>query len=214
MTIMVEACLNRHARGTLSYVITMHADHRLLGTAVSEAIKEYPWPDDLSEREVQKLAAVADETGRSPSALVEQHRAGGGLSSNSDGDGDGDGGSDEREALLEAIALHTEYTLDELRDLDADELQDLVESLDLPDDVSTQVKAGIIEARVADLEARQKDLLGNSGDDGGGDDAVDVDLEAASVGGAFASMEGDAGDDDRDGGLNSANVGGAFTGGD
>jgi hypothetical protein len=210
---MVEACLKRHARGTLSYVITMHADHRLLGTAVSEAIKEYPWPDDLSEREVQKLAAVADETGRSPSTLIEQHRAGDGLSTNSDGDGDGDGG-DEREALLEAIALHTEYTLDELRDLDADELQDLVESLDLPDDVSTQVKAGIIEARVADLEARQKDLLGNSGDDGGGDDAVDVDLEAASVGGAFASMEGDAGDDDRDGGLNSANVGGAFTGGD
>jgi len=211
MTIMVEACLNRHARGTLSYVITMHADHRLLGTAVSEAIKEYPWPDDLSEREVQKLAAVADETGRSPSTLVEQHRAGDGLSTNSDGDGDA---GDEREALIEAIALHTEHTVEELRDLDADELQDLVESLDLPDDVSTQVKAGIIEARVADLEARQQDLLGNS--DGSGDDGddVDLDLESASVGGAFASIDDDAGDDDRDGGLNSATVGGAFTGGD
>ena len=209
MTIMVDACLKRHARGALSRVITMQ-DYRLQGTAVSEHLREWPWPDDLSAAEVQKLASIADRTGRSPAKLVEQHRAGDGLSTNSDGDGDA---GDEREALIEAIALHTEHTVEELRDLDVDELQELVESLDLPDDVATQqVKVGLIEARIADLEARQDDLLGNSDGDGGGDD-VDVDLEAASVGGAFASIEGDGVDDDRDGGLNSANVGGAFTGG-
>jgi len=190
----------------------MH-DDRLLGTAVSEYLREYPWPDDLSQAEVQRLASIADETGRSPSTLVEQHRAGG-VATNSDGDADADDDLDDREALIEAIALHTEHTVDELRDLDADELQDLVKSLDLPDDVATQVKAGLIEARVADLEQRQAELLGNSAS---GSDDDDVDLETASIDGAFASMESDdsdAVDGDRDGGLNSANVGGAFTGGD
>lgn len=185
-------------------------DYRLQGTAVSEHLREWPWPDDLSAAEVQKLASIADRTGRSPAKLVEQHRAGDGLSTNSDGDGDA---GDEREALIEAIAMHTEHTVDELRDLDVDELQELVESLDLPDDVSTQqVKAALIETRVADLEQRQAELLGNSAS--GSDDDVDVDLETASIGGAFASMEDDGGSDAGDDALNSANIGGAFSGSD
>lgn len=106
---------------------------------------------------------------------------------------DGGDSDDPRARLIEELAKHSKFTMDELREKDDEFLKKLLKSLDL--DLDDAVDA--LNARVDALAAKL--------------DQTD-DLDDVFVDGAFNTLNEDDRDDDRlDGGLGDVQVGGAFT---